>query len=750
MRRLVYFTLGFAGACVAGSYFYGRWILAGCAAAFLFAGVLLSLRRDEKSLRRVGTALLGLAVGLGWFSLFDEVYVGTARGLDGETVSVQITATDFSYDTDYGSAVEGTVRLNDRNYLVKAYLNEKVDLEPGDQINGTFRFRLTTDGGAEDPTSHRSDGIFLLAYPKSDTSIVKATQSALIYYPAQWRQKLLEGIRIVFPRSTAGFAAALLLGDRTDIDYELNTAFKVSGISHVIAVSGLHVSILFGLLYTLTGKKRLLSGLVGIPVLVLFAAVVGFTPSVTRACIMQSLVLVASMTNREYDPPTALAFAVLAMLFVNPLTIVSVSFQLSVGCLIGIFLFSEKIRAYLAAPGRLNIGKGKDIRTRLKRWFARSVSVTLSATVVTTPLVAYYFGCVSLVGVVCNLLVLWVISFIFYGILLCLGLCAVSANVAAVAAKLVSLPILFVTETAKLLSKLPMAAVYTASPYVIVWLVGVYVLLAIFLLQKKKQPKLLLVCAVSTLLLAQILAWAEPLTDDVRMTVLDVGQGQCILLQSEGKNYMVDCGGDDGEEAADLAAETLLSQGISRLDGIILTHYDTDHSGGLEYLLTRIHCDQLFLPNIADTDGVGKLLEKQLPGAVQYINEDTTLTFGACTMTIIGPYSYHSGNESGLCILFQREECDILITGDRGEMGELMLLLEHQLPQLDVLVAGHHGSNTSTGEELLAVTMPKLAIISVGEDNHYGHPSDAVLKRLEAIGCQIRRTDLNGTVVYRG
>lgn len=750
MRRLVYFTLGFAGACFAGSYFYGGWILPGCAAAFLLAGLVLGLRRDEKALRRVGTMLLGLAVGLGWFAIYDEVYVDTSRALDTQVLSVQITASDFSYETDYGIAVEGTVRLNDRLYRVKAYLNEKVDLEPGDQINGTFRFRLTTDGGAEDPTSHRAEGIFLLAYPKSAASIVKSARSAWSYYPARWRQKLLEGIYTVFPGSTAGFAAALLLGDRSGIDYELNTAFKISGISHVIAVSGLHVSILFGLLYTLTGKKRLLSCLVGIPVMALFAAVVGFTPSITRACIMQSLVLIAAMADKEYDPPTALSFAVLVMLLIDPLTIVSVSFQLSVGCLLGIFLFSEKIRAYLAAPGRLNIGKGKDIRTKLKRWVASSVSVTLSATVVTTPLVAYYFGCVSLIGVVTNLLVLWVISFIFYGILLCLGLYLISGSAAAAGAKLVSLPILFVTKTATFLSRIPMAAVYTVSPYVVVWLVGAYVLLGIFLLQKKKQSKLLVVCAAVTLLLAQILAWAEPLGDDVRLTVLDVGQGQCILLQSEGKTYMVDCGGDNGETAANIAAETLLSQGISRLDGIILTHYDADHSGGIGYLLTRISCDQLFLPNIADDDGVGRALAAQTDGGVSYIDDDVTLTFGECRMSIIGPYSYTSGNESSLCILFQRGECDILITGDRGEMGELMLLLEHQLPQLDVLIVGHHGSATSMGEDLLAATMPKIAIISVGEDNHYGHPSNAVLKRLEAIGCQIRRTDTDGTVVYRG
>ncbi len=750
MRKLVYFTLGFAGASLFGSCFYGSWMLPACAAAFLLAGVIFAFRSEEKDHRRVCVMLLGLAMGFGWFALYDEAYVGIARGMDGQTLSVQIIASDYSYETDYGSAVEGTVSLNGRQYRVKAYLKEKETVTPGDQINGNFRFRLTTDGGREDPTSHRSEGIFLLAYPKSKASIVQAEQIPKICLPALWRQKLLTSIGEIFPERTAGFAAALLLGDRTGIDYELNTAFKVSGISHVIAVSGLHVSILFGLLYTLTGRKRVLSCLVGTPALVLFAAVVGFTPSITRACIMQSLMLIASLTDREYDPPTALAFAVLVMLVVNPLTILSISFQLSVGCLIGIFLFAQRIREYLIAPERLNVGKGKDIRTRLKRWAATSVSVTVSATVVTTPLVAYHFGCVSLVGIVTNLLVLWVISFIFYGILLCLGISLFSAGVAGIAAKVISLPILYVTGMAKLLSKVPMAAVYIVSPYVVAWLVGVYVLLGIFLLQKRKQTLLLLVCAVSTLLLSQILSWTEPLWDDVRMTVLDVGQGQCILLQSEGKTYMVDCGGDDGEAAADLAAETLLSQGISRLDGIILTHYDADHSGGIGYLLTRIRCDELILPDLADENAVVPGLKAQTNGMVRYIDRDTVLTFGECRMTVIGPYSYKSGNESSLCVLFQRENCDILITGDRGEIGELMLLQEHQLPQLDVLIAGHHGSATSTGGDLLAATVPKLAIISVGENNHYGHPSSAVLKRLEAIGCQVRRTDLDGTILYRG
>ena len=124
-------------------------------------------------------------------------------------------------------------------------------------------------------------------------------------------------------------------------------------------------------------------------------------------------------------------------------------------------------------------------------------------------------------------------------------------------------------------------------------------------------------------------------------------------------------------------------------------------------------------------------------------------TFGSTEMTVIGPFSYNKGNESSLCVLFRHEKCDILITGDRGALGELMLLREHDLPQLDLLIAGHHGSSGSTGEALLAATKPENAIISVGEDNRYGHPSDQVLKRLAAVGCTVFRTDLHGTVIFR-
>jgi competence protein ComEC len=294
-----------------------------------------------------------------------------------------------------------------------------------------------------------------------------------------------------------------------------------------------------------------------------------------------------------------------------------------------------------------------------------------------------------------------------------------------------------------------LAAVYTKSIYIVLWLVLCYVLIAVFLLSKKRQPFVLICCGALGLCLALICSWVEPLLDDTRMTVLDVGQGQCILLQSEGRTYLIDCGGNSDTKSADLAAETLLSQGISCLDGVIVTHYDRDHAGGVGYLLSRIPADTVLLPDSPDED---RLLDTILPycqGNEVYVKEDMLLRWDDTAVTVFAPILSTSDNERGLCVLFRNENCDILISGDLSRLGEKLLLKEKDIPELTVLVAGHHGSKDSTCEALLEATTPEYAFISVGKDNYYGHPHADVIKRLEEAGCIIYRTDQNGTIIFR-
>lgn len=746
MRKLMWFALGFGGACGLCAYTMGLRHLLFAAVALAALSVIAGLLgRKWKTVRCAALVLLGCGAGFGWFAAYDCMYLQPAVMFDGAEHAVTVTISDYSYETNYGSAADAVMELEDKTYKVRIYLKDLTQLCPGDTVTGTFRFRLTTPDALES-TYHSGKGIFLLAYQRAQIQLSKAAQSEPRFFASLLAKEMKKILQTCFPQDALPLAQALLLGDAYDLDYETDTAFQVTGVRHVIAVSGLHVSILFSLLSLVTFKKRFLTSLVGFPLLFVFAAVAGFTPSVTRACIMAALMLLALLLNKEYDGPTALAFAALTMLAANPLVITDVGFQLSVLSVAGIELFSAGISGWLRKC--LGEEKGRSWKGRLKGWFASSVAITLSAMTLTTPLCAYYFGTVSLIGPLTNLLVLWVISFIFYGIIAVCLLSLVWLPGAVGLAEAVAWPIRYVLGITRLLGSVPLAAVYTESDYIVGWLIFVYILLGIFLLQKNRRPLVPGCCAVLGLCLALMASWLEPLRDDCRMTVLDVGQGQSILLQSEGRTYLVDCGGDNDEMAADLVARTLLSQGIARLDGLILTHLDRDHAGGVQYLLTRIQTDLLLMPYTAMPEEAAAIARKT-DGKVVYVRKDLLLSCGDTRMRIFAPYYAGSDNENSLCILFDTKKCDILITGDRSSFGERLLLRKNVIGDVDVLVAGHHGSDDSGCEELLAQTNPEIVCISVSQDNSYGHPGAQLLARLENHGCTVYRTDQNGTIILR-
>ena len=741
MRKLMWVTLGFGGACALCAYLLpGELLTKGVLCAFVLAVACMAFGRNLSVFCRMALVMLGCALGLFWYGLYGNYYLSEPRFLDGKGDTVTIRATDYSYETDYGSAVEGMLFLSGKPYQVRAYLDTQEPLEPGDSLTGFFRFRVTTVDSGFESSYHQGEGVFLLLYQMDEVTVSK-TERVWWDYPAVWRYHIKEILHEIFPTDTVAFAQALLLGDTGELDYETDTDFKVSGIRHVVAVSGLHVSILFALISTITFRKRFLTALLGFPTLLLFAAVAGFTPSVSRACIMSGLMLLALLLSKEYDGATALSFAALVMLMVNPLVITSVGFQLSVGSVAGIYLFDTGIGKWMLSHfGEI---RGKNLKSFLVNWFVSSVSVTLSAMTITTPLCAWYFGTVSLIGVVTNLLTLWVISFVFYGIIVVCMLFLLWPTAAVTVAKVVSVSIRYVLTVAETMVDVPMAAVYTRSPYIAAWLVFVYLLLVVFLISRNRKPVVLSCCACLGLCLALLASWVEPMLDDTRITVLDVGQGQCILLQTEGKSYMVDCGGDSDTGSANIAAETLLSQGINKLDGLILTHLDRDHAGGAGNFMSRVDTELLILPAVVSD------LPQKIQGEVIYAEEDMVLTFGNAEIRIFAPTYPGSSNEMSLCVLFDTEKCDILITGDRNAFGERMLLRNVEILDVDVLVAGHHGSKNSACEELLAAVRPEIVCISVGEDNSYGHPAPELLQRLQAFGCTVYRTDESGSITIR-
>lgn len=742
MRKLMWFTVGFAAAIA-----LAVWLLNVNFLIFsVLAGTVCALIAGKLGIRRLAVLCLGCSIGFGWYFVFSESYLSHAHALDTETIETDVTATDYSFKTDYGIAVDGEFTRDGKTYKVRLYMENEVELNPGDTITGSFKLRYTAPGGKREATHHAGEKILFLAYERGSARIHHSPAMQAKYFAIYLRQSICEVLERCFPADVVPFAQALLLGMDYDLDYETDTALKISGIRHVIAVSGLHVAILYTMLRAVSLNRRWLTALIGFPTLALFCAVAGFTPSVTRACIMVSLMMLAQLLNKEYDSATALSFAVLVMLFLNPLVITSISFQMSVACVAGILLFRERISQWLQS--KIGVPREKNLKSILIRWFISSVGISLSAMSLTVPMSAYYFGTVSLVGVLTNLLTLWAVSLGFYGIVTVCIVSLIWVKGAAILAFLTAIPMRCVLWMAKLLSRFPLAAVYTASPYIVLWIIFVYVLLAVFLLSPNRKPGVLLCCAVLMLCLALLVSWTEHTFSDTHFTALDVGQGQCLILHQDGKTFLIDCGGSNDKIVADTAAETLLSRGITHLDGIILTHGDRDHAGGIPHLLTRIHTGFLMLPSTTGQEIVAELTE-HLEGELILAGSDMEVTLNSANITVFGPTFAAESNENSLCILFEGKKCAILITGDRSRMGELLLMRDASLPDVDLLIAGHHGSKYSTSEELLNTVTPETVFISVGRFNGYGHPAEELLARLISFDCDIYRTDLSGTLIYR-
>ena len=748
MRRLMWLAIGFGAACALCVYLLPVSVLLWVGIPLTILGAVGLFVPSNTYVKIAVFLCLGLSIGFLWFQFFDVQYLAPARNLDGKSVKMTLEVTDFSFDSNYGITVDGKAELEGRTYQIRTYLHQEGAVSPGTLITGEFELRYTAPGGEKDATYHSGNGILLLAYEEETSEIILPQEKSHRYFAAYMRQDLEQLLEQIFPEDVVPFAKALLLGDTTDLSYETNTDLAISGIRHVAAVSGLHVSILFAIVYFVFGRRRGLTILLGVPVLALFMAISGFSPSIMRASMMQILMLLALLFRKEYDPPTGLAFAVIVMLGINPLVITSVGFQLSVASVAGILLFSGRISNWFIE--KLERTKKKKKEKRLLSKLISSASISLGAMLTTTPLTAFYFGTVSIISPITNLLCLPMVTIFFCGIIGSCVLGAVWMPLGTVAAWMISWLARIILGVAHILASIPLAAVYTKSIYIVAWLVFCYLLLAVFLVSRQKRPWILASCAAISLCLAMLASWVEPLMDDYRVTVLDVGQGQCVLLQSSGRTYMVDCGGSYDDDAADVAAATLLSQGVTQLDGLILTHYDADHAGGAAYLLSRVPSKTLILPEGEDEKGFEEKLLSNFSGEVIRGDQDLQIFWGDSTITVFAAEYLGNSNETSLCVLFHEEECDILITGDRGILGETILLHAADIPELDVLVVGHHGSSGSTGEALLAATKPKTAVISVGANNPYRHPSAATLERLEAIGCRVRRTDLEGTIIIRG
>ncbi len=519
MRKLATAALAFSGAVFLSNYLLPpSWALYCCAvfAALSFIGFFL----HAKIRLRIMLIFLGLSAGFLWYFCYTSVFFKPAEILADRTETVTAVVCRDPDKTDYGSKVLVDVQADSAPAVkTQLYIYGAVpDIRPGNMIRFTARFRQADTMYGEKTESFLSKGIYLLATAKGNIEILDASLPAL-YIPARIEHALERIIEEIFPSDTAAFMRALILGDTAGVyrDTALSSALKMTGTSHIIAVSGMNIAFLMGFLGLFVRNKRLLTA-VGIPVILLFMAVVGFMPSVVRAGIMQIFLLAAPIFKRENDPITSLSAALMLILLFNPLASGSAGLQLSFSAILGIMLFTEKIFMSLDEPLRdRRIYKSAILRKGL-RLVIGSFSTTFGALIFTVPMTALHYGTVSLITPLTNLFILWAVTIAFCGGIAAVILGLICAPVGSVLAFIVGLPANYIIKTIGLFSNVPFASVYTVNPAVVIWLVYVYLLFIAILALRTKRRQLLFPVCLSAVSLCLILIFTNRISPIARTT----------------------------------------------------------------------------------------------------------------------------------------------------------------------------------------------------------------------------------------
>ena len=658
---------------------------------------------------------------------------------------------------------------------VRVFLKKEEDLKPGMKIlvKGTLKRveEPSNPGGFDSQHYYACRHIY---YFMKKAVVRKKTESYSGY--RQQLFKVKEKCRQILTESAgedAPLFCAMVLGDKQDLDPEMRMRYQLAGIVHILAISGLHISILGMGLYNLLKKIGLgiwPAGIFSLGVMLQYGIMTGGSVSTMRAVTMFLIAMGARITGRIYDMMTALSVTAMMILLESPAYLLDSGFLLSFGCVLGIGVAAEKICALAGAE---------------KKWMKALVS-SIALQLVTLPVMLKFFGEVSLAGFFLNLLVLPSVGFVLMGGMaaLLLGIFSISA------AKLVILParglLLFYEYLCSLAGKLRWSTWIGGEPEI--WQILVYygILITVLFMgqcvkiqiQKEKESSqrkeksgekektvrwklCTLRMAAGTLMIAGILILGFHPAGDLKVTCLDVGQGDGILVETpEDHHFLID-GGSSSQ--SDLGRYCLLpalkSQGISYLDGIFISHTDKDHISGvkelMEYMgngLTTIRAGYLVLPSWKEKpEAWEELSDAAKKAGIKVVTgkKEDELHCGPVTFSILWPEKNATGkdvNEEAMVMELSFGEFQMLFTGDIGADTEKKLLASGTLEDVDCLKVGHHGSRYSTTEAFLEKIKPEVAIISCSSTNTYGHPSPETTERLEAAGSQVEYTMKNGAI----
>ena len=562
-----------------------------------------------------------------------------------------------------------------------------------------------------------------------NVKILKAKYKNNLIYQIQKKIKAI--IKEKLPSETGDLLLAILLGDKKDLSEQIQINFKNSNLSHMLAVSGAHVSyIIVGLTYItqnlIMGKRK--GRVFCIFFLIIFMAITNFTPSVTRACIMAILTLVSEILYKKADIYTNISISALIILLYNPYSLLDLGFKLSFGGTIGIVIFMRFIKKKQEEPKLLN-------------YIKQMALVSICANIIIIPIIMNNFNTVSLTFLVSNILaspILAIIVIVGFSIII---ISIISHSLSNILVFWLNPILNLLIKISSFCSKLPFAKILVVTPYIfnIIFYYTIILYLVNYNNLKQFIKKKTVILLSIILILSNFIFYILP--QDLKIYFIDVGQGDSTLIVTPSKKTILIDGG--GSESFDVGEKVLLpyllGRRIRKIDYIMISHFDTDHCKGIFTVIENLKVKNIIISKQAEKSEnykkfkeivANKKINIILVKAGDKIKIDKYIYF-----KILFPTEklimQNPLNNNSIVSQLNYKSFKMLFTGDIEEIAEKEILnLQKDKLKSTILKVAHHGSNTSSTQEFINSVKPELALIGVGKNNTFGHPSECVVEKL--------------------
>ena len=599
------------------------------------------------------------------------------------------------------------------------------------------------------------------------------------------RNRLSQTIAEVLPEPQASLAQGVILGIRGNIPQSVSDDFAHTGTAHLLAISGLHLGILAGILLSigiwLFGRRHYLYIWLALGIIWLYVLITGMHPPVIRAAIMASLFLTAELLGRQRSAITSLAFAAAVMAGISPHLLWDASFQMSFLAMAGLIFIFPPLQALGRRAVRATLGEDRAAAS-IANLVSDSFSIILGAILAVWPIVAHYFGIVSFMAPLATFLALPALPGIIITGALAGGVGLIFLPVAQVIAWLAWLFLSHMLLVVNGLAAIPLSSIEVGVVNAhLIWAYYLVLALALWFNSHRRQASTLTTKSLTSvkpainkitnsvsrvpkkwvippLLVIAILVSLTAATmpdDKLHVSILDVGQGDAILIQQGNQQVLVD--GGPSPQAITLELSQKMPFWDRTIELVVLTHPSADHVTGLVEVLDRYQVKQVLYPHLNFSSNIYDewlRLVKDIKTATARAGQQINL--GEATIEVLNPQIPHLNDSesdidnNGVVLHITMGKVSFLLTADMMWEAELELITHRANLTSTVLKVAHHGSNTSTTSEFLAVVNPQLAVISAGADNRFGHPTPEVMERLEEkLGSEnVYRTDRNGTAEF--